>query len=87
MSEERLLKHEQSRARLPGELKSVFDALVKDYEFAAQIHYRTVLVSCSILAVLAPVGRRPPASQSRKAREFRLVRDPTRPVASAARWA
>jgi hypothetical protein len=61
MSEERSQKCEQSRASLPDDLKPVFDALVKDYKFAAQVHYGTVLVSYSILANLVRSGWRPSA--------------------------
>ena len=65
-------KHEQARNLLPEELKTIFDAFVDDYKFAATIHHGKPFVSHVVLAEMVKAGWRQvgePIGQWKKAGE------------------
>lgn len=53
-------KHVQAREALPEDVRSIFDALVEEYRFLANVHHRSPFVSYLVLADLVRNGWRPP---------------------------
>ncbi len=57
-AQKRSAKHEEARASLPENLRSVFDGLVADYKFAAASRHGSPWVSYVVLADLVRDGWR-----------------------------
>ena len=51
-------KHQEVRDSLPDELKTIFDAFVVDYKFAATKHHGSPFVSYVVLAEMVKMGWR-----------------------------
>jgi hypothetical protein len=58
MSQERSYKETEVRETLPDNLKSIFDALVADYKYAATMRHGRPYISYIVLADLIRAGWR-----------------------------
>lgn len=61
-------KYKEAADRLPDELRTDFERLVKEYEFLTQIHFGRGYVAYQVLADLILAGWRPSAEVHSKSK-------------------